>query len=104
MGDTVNTASRMESHGVVSHAQLSDTTWQELQKNFHHHGYRSIAKKEKQIFEEYTFSAQDEVAIKGKGMLKTWLAKPTSRNDKRKLDLKSAKDKELDLSAEDEDC
>jgi class 3 adenylate cyclase len=33
-GDAVNTASRMESHGVADHTQLTDSTYQRLKENY----------------------------------------------------------------------
>ncbi|MBI2776551.1 MAG: adenylate/guanylate cyclase domain-containing protein [Chloroflexi bacterium] len=47
-GDTVNTASRMESHGVPGEIQVSDATWQLLR-------------------DAYAFEDRGEVEIKGKG-------------------------------------
>jgi len=54
-GDTVNTASRMESHGVGGHIQVTEDVVRELQDRF--------------VFEE-----RGVVPVKGKGELKTfWL-------------------------------
>lgn len=52
-GDTVNTASRMESHGEVGKIQVSETTYQLLKNKF--------------VFEE-----RGNIDIKGKGMMKTY--------------------------------
>lgn len=52
-GDTVNTASRMESHGVIGQIQVSDKVYQGLQ-------------------DKYLFSCRGEISIKGKGMMKTY--------------------------------
>jgi class 3 adenylate cyclase len=53
-GDTVNTASRMESHGMPGRAQLSAATWELVQAHF---------------------DAEDrgEIEIKGKGRMRTFL-------------------------------
>jgi class 3 adenylate cyclase len=53
-GDTVNTASRMESHGVADGIHLSDTTYARLKERFR-------------------FSAQGVVDVKGKGPMRTYL-------------------------------
>ncbi len=52
-GDTVNTASRMESHGVAGRIQLTDATRQRLSATF-------------------TLEERGVVAIKGKGEMHTW--------------------------------
>lgn len=59
-GDAVNTASRMESHGVVGKIQVSQSTYQLLQG-------------------KYDFQARGEIDVKGKGAMKTYflLAKKT---------------------------
>lgn len=53
-GDAVNTASRMESHGLPGHIQVTKTTYEKLQ--------------DKYLFEERGF-----IQIKGKGGMKTYL-------------------------------
>ncbi|XP_041482647.1 guanylate cyclase soluble subunit beta-2-like isoform X2 [Lytechinus variegatus] len=53
-GDTVNTASRMESHGLPSKIHLSDNTYRCLEG----HSFR--------------FSERGEIMVKGKGMMKTY--------------------------------
>lgn len=53
-GDTVNLASRMESHGLSSTIQVSEATYQRLQSR-------------------YRFRARQDVSIKGKGMMTTYL-------------------------------
>lgn len=53
-GDTVNTAARMESHGLPGTIQLSTTTHDRLA-------------------DRYTFEERGMVKIKGKGEMKTWL-------------------------------
>ena len=55
-GDTVNTASRMESHGLEGQVQVGEATWQRLR-------------------EQFLFEARGLVNIKGKGPLETWLLK-----------------------------
>ena len=53
-GDTVNTASRMESHGMVGRIQVSAAT------------YRHVR-------DTYQFEERGEVEVKGKGRLRTYL-------------------------------
>ena len=53
-GDTVNTASRMESSGVAGRIQVTEATRQRLLPNFQ-------------------FEDRGELEIKGKGRLRTWL-------------------------------
>jgi PAS domain S-box-containing protein len=53
-GDTVNTASRMESHGVPGRVQVTESTWLALRERF-------------------DFEPRGEVEIKSLGRLKTWL-------------------------------
>jgi adenylate cyclase len=55
-GDTVNTASRMESHGIPGCIQVTESTYQQLQS-----GYR--------------FEARGLIPVKGKGSLLTYLLK-----------------------------
>jgi class 3 adenylate cyclase len=52
-GDTVNTASRMESQGVPGKIQVTDTTYQLLQQ-------------------QYDFEERGLVDIKGKGEMRTY--------------------------------
>jgi class 3 adenylate cyclase len=52
-GDTVNTASRMESHGEAGKIHCTDEVYQRLHTKF--------------LFEQ-----RDAIEIKGKGMMKTW--------------------------------
>lgn len=52
-GDTVNTASRMESHGVPGRIQVSERTWRRLDGNF-------------------ALTPRGEIEVKGKGTMKTW--------------------------------
>jgi class 3 adenylate cyclase len=53
-GDTVNTASRMESTGVAGQIQVTEAVFERLRGS-------------------YAFEARGEVAIKGKGQLRTYL-------------------------------
>ncbi len=53
-GDTVNTASRMESHGKPGCIHVTPTTYQELQ-------------------EKYIFESRGAIEVKGKGMMNTYL-------------------------------
>ncbi|MBP0020634.1 MAG: adenylate/guanylate cyclase domain-containing protein [Cyanobacteria bacterium SBLK] len=53
-GDTVNTASRMESHGIPGHIQISEITHQYLQN-------------------QYLFQERGTISVKGKGEMKTYL-------------------------------
>lgn len=53
-GDTVNTASRMESHGVVDGIQVTEATYQRLQ-------------------DKYLFEERGVIDVKGKGEMKTYL-------------------------------
>jgi adenylate cyclase len=59
-GDVVNTASRMESHGVSGRIQVTDFTRQRLGESF-------------------TFEERGAIEIKGKGAMRTWFL--DSRND-----------------------
>jgi class 3 adenylate cyclase len=52
-GDTVNTASRMESHGVAGCIQVTERTWRRLR-------------------DRYRFERRGPVQVKGKGELVTW--------------------------------
>jgi class 3 adenylate cyclase len=53
-GDTVNTASRMESHGVVGRIQVTEATCQRLR-------------------DRYRFEQRGEIEVKGKGPIRTYL-------------------------------
>jgi len=53
-GDTVNTASRMESHGVIGRIQVTEATYRRLT-------------------DRYRFEDRGEIEIKGKGRLRTYL-------------------------------
>ncbi|MBD0312848.1 MAG: adenylate/guanylate cyclase, partial [Microcoleus sp. T3-bin5] len=55
-GDTVNTASRMESHGLPGCIQVTETTYQQLQ-------------------EKYSFESRGAIEVKGKGKMTTYLLK-----------------------------
>ena len=53
-GDTVNIASRMESHGLPNEIQVREHTWEKLKDKF-------------QLRE------RGEIEIKGKGLMKSWI-------------------------------
>jgi adenylate cyclase len=53
-GDTVNTASRMESHGLPGTIQVSERTYRRLR-------------------DRYAFEERGMVSVKGKGEMRTWL-------------------------------
>lgn len=53
-GDTVNTASRMESHGVIGRIQVTEATYRHLR-------------------DRYRFEDRGEIEVKGKGRLQTYL-------------------------------
>ena len=53
-GDTVNTASRMESHGIPGRIQVSESTYRRLSSR-------------------YRFEPRGEIAIKGKGQVRAYL-------------------------------
>jgi class 3 adenylate cyclase len=53
-GDTVNTASRMESHGVADQIQVTASTYDMLKHDYH-------------------FEPRGEIMVKGKGAMKTWI-------------------------------
>jgi adenylate cyclase len=56
-GDTVNTASRMESHGIPGRIQITENTYESLKNNF-------------------TFEDRGVIEIKGKGKMHTFLFAP----------------------------
>jgi class 3 adenylate cyclase len=53
-GDTVNTASRMESHGIPGGIQVTERTYEKLR-------------------DRYSFVERGTVVVKGKGEMRTWL-------------------------------
>jgi class 3 adenylate cyclase len=55
-GDTVNVASRMESHGVADAIQVTRPVYEALR-------------------DRYTFEARGTLEVKGKGQLEAWLLK-----------------------------
>lgn len=55
-GDTVNTASRMESHGIIGEIQITDSTYQQLRH-------------------KYVIEKRGVIEVKGKGDMKTYLLK-----------------------------
>lgn len=52
-GDTVNTASRMESHGTSGHIQITEATYRLIQ-------------------DQFICEPQGAIAVKGKGELAVW--------------------------------
>ncbi len=58
-GDTVNTASRMESHGVTGQIHVTEAVFQRLKQR-------------------HTFTQRGELEIKGKGLMKTYLFEPAA--------------------------
>ncbi|MEM9165032.1 MAG: adenylate/guanylate cyclase domain-containing protein, partial [Cyanobacteria bacterium P01_F01_bin.4] len=59
-GDTVNIASRMESHGVVDRIQVSGATYQQLKERFRFEDRGCIALKGRGEMQAYLFKAQDK--------------------------------------------
>jgi Amt family ammonium transporter len=55
-GDTVNTASRMESHGSPGRVHVTDETKRVLERDFE-------------------LEERGEIEVKGKGKMKTWFVK-----------------------------
>lgn len=55
-GDAVNTAARMESHGIVDQVQVTEATYEKLKGTF-------------------VLEARGEIEIKGKGPMRTWMLK-----------------------------
>ena len=55
-GDCVNTASRMESHGIAGEIQVAESTFQLLQN-------------------KYNIEYRGMIEVKGKGLMKTYLLK-----------------------------
>jgi class 3 adenylate cyclase len=55
-GDTVNVASRMESHGVPGMIQVTRSVYEKLA-------------------DEYDFEERGAIEVKGKGMLEAWLVR-----------------------------
>ena len=53
-GDTVNTASRMESHGAAGEIQLTESSYLLLK-------------------DEFNLEVRGEIDVKGKGPMQTWL-------------------------------
>jgi class 3 adenylate cyclase len=55
-GDAVNIASRMESHGIIDHIQISESTYQHLKVS-------------------YDFEDRGDIHIKGRGRMRTYIYK-----------------------------
>ena len=53
-GDTVNLASRMESHGVVDEIQISEAVYEKLK-------------------DDYVIESRGEIVVKGKGEMRVWI-------------------------------
>jgi class 3 adenylate cyclase len=62
-GDTVNTASRMESHGVVGKVNLSYTTYELIKHQ-----------------SEFAFKKREAIEVKGKGEMEMWLVSSNTKN------------------------
>ena len=60
-GDSVNTAARMESHGISGEIQVAESTFQLLEN-------------------KYSFECRGMIDVKGKGLMKTYLLKGNSRH------------------------
>ncbi len=58
-GDTVNTASRMESHGEAGKIHISNDVYHVLSQASHKQG-------------EFLFEKREEIEVKGKGTMQTW--------------------------------
>ncbi|MDM8563384.1 adenylate/guanylate cyclase domain-containing protein, partial [Candidatus Marithioploca araucensis] len=65
-GDTVNTASRMESHGVANKIQVSDSVYEELKA-------------------DYLLSKRGKIQIKGKGEMVTYFLEERIKSNDQKL-------------------
>jgi class 3 adenylate cyclase len=61
-GDTVNTASRMESHGVPGRIQVTESTYRRVRDRFR-------------------FDDRGEIELKGKGLVRAYLVVPTDATD-----------------------
>ncbi|MEL6163198.1 MAG: adenylate/guanylate cyclase domain-containing protein, partial [Cyanobacteria bacterium J06628_3] len=61
-GDTVNIASRMESHGIPGNIQISQSTYEQVQNIF-----------QDKFKGEYKFESRGLIEIKGKGKMQTYL-------------------------------
>ncbi|MEB3828147.1 adenylate/guanylate cyclase domain-containing protein [Phormidium sp. CCY1219] len=72
-GDTVNVASRMESHGIAGQIQVSDATYQLLK-------------------DRYKFEKRGSILIKGKGQMNTYFL--VGRTEETKIQQLSSPDKE----------
>jgi class 3 adenylate cyclase len=59
-GDTVNVASRMESHGEPGKVQVTRAVFEQLKDRF-------------------AFEARGSIDVKGKGPMETWFLAPASR-------------------------
>ncbi|MCT4622499.1 MAG: adenylate/guanylate cyclase domain-containing protein, partial [Schleiferiaceae bacterium] len=60
-GDTVNTASRMESHGLVGKVNLSSTTYELIKDQ-----------------SSFSFEKRETIEVKGKGEMEMWFVKLSS--------------------------
>ena len=63
-GDTVNTASRMESTSLAGHMQISEYTYALVSDNM-----------------DFTWKERGRVDVKGKGSMKTYLLEPVAVSD-----------------------
>ncbi|KAL5014772.1 hypothetical protein ScPMuIL_009042 [Solemya velum] len=67
-GDTVNTASRMESHGLPGKIHISEATFQEL------------------VGHAYRIESRGAISVKGKGMMNTYFVTGTKENSTDSVD------------------
>ena len=64
-GDAVNTAARMEQHGLPSQIQVTEEVVQQAGRGFH-------------------FECRGQLAVKGKGVMETYLLKHSKDTEKRR--------------------
>ncbi|TAE24459.1 MAG: hypothetical protein EAZ92_13235 [Candidatus Kapaibacterium sp.] len=78
-GDTVNTASRMESHGEAGKVHISNEVYQELIAPI---STNNINNNQQPALHTFDFEERGEIEVKGKGLMRTWfLLAPASQDD-----------------------